>query len=30
MFKHQWLPDYIREYIVKKFPPKVFSSHFPH
>ena len=20
LFKHQWLPNYIREYIVKKFP----------
>ena len=28
MFKHQWLPDYIREYILKKFPQKYFRVTF--
>ena len=28
MFKHQWLPDYIREYILKKFPQKYFRITF--
>ncbi len=28
LFKHQWLPDYIREYILKKFPTKHFKVTF--
>ncbi len=28
LFKHQWLPDYIRDYIVKKFPAKHFKVTF--
>ena len=28
LFKHQWLPDYIREYIVKKFPTQNFKVTF--
>lgn len=28
MFKHQWLSDYIREYILKKFPQKYFRVTF--
>ena len=28
LFKHQWLPDYIREYIVKKFPTENFKVTF--
>lgn len=28
MFKHQWLQDYIREYILKKFPQKYFRVTF--
>ena len=28
VFKHQWLPDYIREYILKKFPTKHFKVTF--
>lgn len=28
LFKHQWLPDYIRDYIVKKFPAKNFKVTF--
>ena len=28
LFKHQWLPDYIREYILKKFPQKHFRVTF--
>lgn len=28
LFKHQWLPDYIREYIVKKFPTANFKVTF--
>jgi len=28
LFKHQWLPDYIREYIVKTFPAKYFKVTF--
>ena len=28
LFKHQWLPDYIREYILKKFPEKHFRVEF--
>lgn len=28
MFKHQWLPDYIRDYILKKFPQKYFRVTF--
>ena len=28
LFKHQWLPDYIREYILKKFPTKHFKLTF--
>ena len=28
LFKHQWLPDYIREYILKNFPEKHFRVTF--
>lgn len=28
LLKHQWLPDYIREYILKKFPEKHFRVNF--
>ena len=28
LFKHQWLPDYIRDYILKKFPQKYFRVTF--
>jgi hypothetical protein len=28
LFKKQWLPDYIREYIIKKFPEKYFKVTF--
>lgn len=28
LFKHQWLPDYIREYILKNFPEKHFRVEF--
>ncbi|MBR3850448.1 MAG: hypothetical protein IKJ76_00120 [Fibrobacter sp.] len=28
LFKHQWLPDYIRDYIVKKFPAQHFKVTF--
>ena len=28
LFKHQWLPDYIREYILKTFPANLFRVEF--
>ena len=28
LFKKQWLPDYIREYILKTFPAKLFRVEF--